>query len=41
MSTPYWTMSATFDTVDHNILIMILESKYGISGQALEWFRVT
>ena len=32
-------LSAAFDTVDHNILKMLLKNKYGISGLALEWFK--
>ena len=32
-------LSAAFDTVDHNILIMVLENMYGIGGLALEWFK--
>ena len=32
-------LSATFDTVDHDILLTRLHSKYSISGIALEWFR--
>ena len=32
-------LSAAFDNVDHNILIMVLKNKYGISGLALEWFK--
>ena len=31
-------LSAAFDTVDHNILLDILNAKYGITGQALKWF---
>ena len=27
-----------FDTVDHDILLQILNAKYGIAGQALKWF---
>ena len=30
---------AAFDTVDHNVLLSRLHSKFGISGTALEWFR--
>ena len=32
-------LSAAFDTVDHNILIRRLETSFGITGPALEWFR--
>ena len=32
-------LSAIFDTVDHNILIMVLKNMYGIGGLALEWFK--
>ena len=32
-------LSAAFDTVDHDILLTRLHSKYSISGIAPEWFR--
>ena len=32
-------LSAAFDTVDHNVLINILENEIGITGSALKWFR--
>ena len=31
-------MSATFDTVDHHILIDVLNKKFNIEGVTLEWF---
>ena len=31
-------LSASFDTVDHDILVSVLEAKFGIEGQALNWF---
>ena len=31
-------LSAAFDTVDHNVLLSRLYSKFGISGTAHEWF---
>ena len=32
-------LSAAFDTVDHDILLMVLANMYGIGGLALEWFK--
>ena len=32
-------LSAAFDTVDHDILLHILEQKFGFCGKALKWFQ--
>ena len=32
-------LSAAFDTVDHDILLKVLQKQYGISGNALKWFN--
>ena len=34
-----WGLSAAFDTIDHDILISRLCNVYGITGNALDWFR--
>ena len=31
-------LSAAFDTVDHNILLDILNKKFGVGGKAGKWF---
>ena len=31
-------LSAAFDTVDHDILLAILKTKFGIEDKALKWF---
>ena len=31
-------MSAAFDTLDHTILLGLLENRLGLSGQCLNWF---
>ena len=33
------SISAAFDTIDHNILLTRLSSWFGIHGTALNWFR--
>ena len=30
-------LSATFDTVDDNLLLEVLHNKFGIDGNALKW----
>ena len=32
-------LSAAFDTVDHQVLVSVLENKFGIKDTALRWFR--
>jgi len=32
-------MSAAFDTVDHDIMLTVLERGFGVQDHALEWFR--
>ena len=29
--------SATFDMIDHDILLQVLKNQYGIDGKALKW----
>ena len=32
-------MSAAFDTVDHNVLISVLNVNFGINGEVFQWFN--
>ena len=32
-------LSAVFDTVDHEILLQILQQKFGFCDKALHWFQ--
>jgi len=32
-------LSAAFDTVDHNILLSIHNTRFSVHGTALDWFR--
>ena len=32
-------LSAAFDTIDHSVLLRRLETKFGFTGTALEWFK--
>ena len=32
-------MSAAFDTVDHNLLLTILQNRYGITDTTLQWYE--
>ena len=32
-------LSAAFDTVDHRILLEVLNKYYGIKGLALQWIK--
>ena len=32
-------LSAAFDTVDHHILLTRLEHSFGITGNAIQWFK--
>ena len=30
-------LSAKFDTIDHNLLLTLLQSDFGVTGSALQW----
>ena len=32
-------LSAAFDTVDHDMLLSILNKQFGICGKALKWYN--
>ena len=32
-------LSAAFNTADHNILISVLQTKFGVKGKALDWYK--
>ena len=32
-------LSAAFDTVDHDVLLSVLNAKFGVTGNALRWFE--
>ena len=32
-------LSSAFNTVDHQIMLTVLQQRFGIDGQALKWFR--
>ena len=32
-------LSATFDTVDHDLHLEVLQNKFGIDGHALKWYN--
>ena len=32
-------MSAAFDTIDHDLLLAILQNRYGIIDTALQWYK--
>ena len=38
MTVVFLDLSAAFDTVDHDILLSILNKQFGICGKALKWF---
>ena len=39
MAVTFLDLSATFDTVNHDLLLDILNKKFGISELALQWFE--
>ena len=39
MTVVFLDLSTAFDTVDHDILLSILNKQFGICGKALKWFN--
>ena len=39
MSLVLLDLSATFDTIDHDILINRMSARFGITGTSLKWFE--
>ena len=33
-------LSSAFDTVNHKILLAVLEQRFGVTGLALDWYRL-
>ena len=38
-SSSYTRLSAAFDTVDHDLLLEVLEKQFGITGSAWHWYQ--
>lgn len=34
-----WDLSVAFDTVNHNLLLLRLEKRFGITGTVANWFK--
>ena len=32
-------LSSAFDTVDHHILLSVLQQRFGVDGMVMDWFR--